>query len=337
MAVSSYFSHGRTILPLGGEPASGRIIAAGFYQPIVESRNECWHGCFSHAEKGWRLSVRLWILGFLMVAFPGTALPGWVTPHGGMLWARMERSEDAPVVVDPSAGAEKLRYELGTRTTNYYHAIPSQVKNIELVAQRLNGTVVKPGQMFSYYQQVGPYTRANGYGMGRMFVGERIVPSVGGGVCQGSSTLYSAILRTGLPVRERHQHGLTVPYLPPGEDATVASDYLDFKFRNNRSTPILITATAGNRHMTVSVWGATPGPEIVVKHRILAEYPFRTIQQVDNKLKPGQTEMVAPGQKGVRAKSWLEIKTPHGTEIKDLGIDTYRPSPRIIRVGPPLA
>ncbi|MDA8207267.1 MAG: hypothetical protein M0Z36_14490, partial [Thermaerobacter sp.] len=106
MAVSSYFSHGRTILPLGGEPASGRIIAAGFYQPIVESRNECWHGCFSHAEKGWRLSVRLWILGFLMVAFPGTALPGWVTPHGGMLWARMERSEDAPVVVDVRAGAE---------------------------------------------------------------------------------------------------------------------------------------------------------------------------------------------------------------------------------------
>jgi vancomycin resistance protein YoaR len=229
---------------------------------------------------------------------------------------------------------DRLPYRLATCTTNYFHATPSQAKNIELVATRLNGAVVSTGQIFSYYRQVGPYTQANGYGWGRMFVGDRIVPSIGGGVCQGSSTLYSALLRTGLPIVERHQHGLTVPYLPPGEDATVAEDYLDFRFRNNESTPVLITAAAGQRHLTVSVWGAHPGPEIVVEHKILDEYPFRTITQTNPRLQPGQTVIKAPGQVGVRVKSWLEIKTAHGTEIKNLGIDTYRASPRIVEVGP---
>lgn len=269
-----------------------------------------------------------------MMLFPGAHIPSAVAPHGGALWAKMEHVTAAPTVVGPEGQPEKLPYELGTRETNYNHASPSQAKNIELVARRLNGTVVEPGHVFSYYKQVGPYTRANGFGWGRMFAGDRIVPSIGGGVCQGSSTLYSAILRTGLAVVERHHHGLTVPYLPPGEDATVASDYLDFKFRNSRSTPVLITAKGGNRHLTVSVWGASPGPEIVVKHQILAEYPFRSIEKRDDKLKPGQTVVDAPGQKGVRVKSWLEIKAPNGTEIKSLGIDTYRPSPRIVRVGP---
>jgi vancomycin resistance protein YoaR len=228
----------------------------------------------------------------------------------------------------------KLPYVLGSRTTNYFHATPSQAKNIELVAQRLNGVVVEPHQVFSYYKVVGPYTAENGYGWGRAFVGDRIVPSVGGGVCQGSSTLYSTLLHTGLPIIERHQHGLTVPYLPPGEDATVSSDYLNFRFLNNRDTPILITAQGGNRHLTVTVWGATPGPEISVQHKILAKYPFHTITRINRGLKPGTTKILAPGQDGVRVESWLEIHSPSGVQRRDLGIDQYRASPRIVETNP---
>ncbi|MCY0865001.1 MAG: VanW family protein [Sulfobacillus sp.] len=281
--------------------------------------------------------MRYWIMVVWLLLWPNVPLPTFLAPHGGRQWAQLEYVPSAPVVVVPgesAARAMKLPYLLARQTTNYNHASPSQAKNIELVAQRLNGTVVKPGQIFSYYARVGPYTAENGFGWGRMFVGDRIVPSIGGGVCQGSSTLYAALLRTGLPIIERHHHGLTVPYLPPGEDATVASDYLDFRFKNNRTTPILITAQAGQRHLTVAIWGATPGPEIVVKHQILAEYPFKIVKRVDPKLKPGQEQVLAPGQKGVSVKTWLEIKTPHGTETRDLGIDRYRPSPRIIAVGP---
>lgn len=278
---------------------------------------------------------RWWILGLWLTIWPHAAVPHFVRSERAALWAQKERVSVklAPLAVDPSGHPTQFPYLLASRTTNYFHAIPTQEKNIALVAQRLNGVVVKPGTVFSYYKVAGPYTAQNGYGWGRMFVGDRIVPSVGGGVCQGSSTLYSAILRTGLPVLERHRHGLTVPYLPPGEDATVASDYLNFRFRNNRATPILITALTKDRHLTVSVWGTSPGPEIVVKHQILEEYPFRVVEEVDPQLKPGETKVVAPGQKGVKVKSWLEEKTTQGVVMKPLGIDTYRPSPRVIRVG----
>ncbi len=227
----------------------------------------------------------------------------------------------------------QLPFELGTKTTNYRHASESQALNIELVARRLNGVEVQAGGVFNYYRVIGPYTQANGYGWGRAFVGDRIVPSVGGGVCQGASTLYAAILRTGLRVIERHQHGLTVPYLPPGEDATVAGDYLNFRFQNTRSTPIMIRAQAGHRLFTVSIWGATPGPRITVHHQILERYPFRTLVQVNPTLKPGEERVAAPGQDGVLARTWLDVTTPHGVERRDLGIDGYRPSPRIVERG----
>ncbi|MCY0877844.1 MAG: VanW family protein [Firmicutes bacterium] len=285
---------------------------------------------------------KIWLAGLWLIAMsignlwgPGESRHPWTVAQ----FSQQEFRPDAPVIIENVPGksqaeALKLPYLLASRTTNYYHATPSQAKNIELVASRLNGAVVQPGHIFSYYQRVGPYTAENGFGWGRMFVGDRIVPSIGGGVCQGSSTLYSALLRTGLPILERHHHGLTVPYLPPGEDATVASDYLDFRFKNNRSTPILITAEAHDRHLTVAIWGATPGPEIVVKHQILAVYPYRTITQRNPRLKAGEQKIVAPGQEGVKVKTWLEIKSPSGVTVKDLGIDQYRPSPRIIEVGP---
>ncbi|MCL8207712.1 MAG: VanW family protein [Actinomycetia bacterium] len=269
----------------------------------------------------------------------------WATLAGVVLGALGARPVSAPRPVDPAPivlvqapGANqpitRLAYRWASVTTNYNHASPSQALNIELTAKRLNGTVLAPGQVFSYYARVGPYTAENGYGWGRAFVGDRIVPSVGGGVCQGASTLYAAVLRTGLRVLERHPHGLLVPYLPPGEDATVAGDYLDFRFQNTSPGPVLITASAQNRTYHLTIWGAVPGPEIVVKHEILERYPFRTIVRTDATLKPGEEKVVAPGQEGVKARSWLEIRTPEGWKTRSLGIDRYRPSPRIILVGP---
>ncbi|MCY0885628.1 MAG: VanW family protein [Firmicutes bacterium] len=244
----------------------------------------------------------------------------------------------APVVVPPPGQAQaqmlKLPYLMASRTTTYYHAIPSQARNIELLAQRLNGTVVEPGQVFNYYAVVGPYTAANGYGEGRMFVGCNIVPSIGGGVCQGASTLYSAILRTGLPVVERHHHSLTVPYLPPGEDATVAGDYLNFRFRNNLRGPVLIGASAGNRHLTVAIWGPVQPPPIEVRHKVLKTFPYTTTRRVNPALKPGEERVIFPGQEGVTVESWLEIREPQGVVRRPLGIDHYRPSPRVVEVGP---
>jgi vancomycin resistance protein VanW len=242
---------------------------------------------------------------------------------------------DLPPVGQKIATQLNLIHLLAQRTTNFNHASASQTKNIELVAQRLNGTLVKAGQVFSYFKQVGPYTVANGYHWGRAFSGDRIVPSIGGGVCQGASTLYSTLLRTGLPIIERHSHSLTVPYLPPGEDAAVASTYKDLKFLNNLSTPVLITASCdpNKRYLTIAIWSAVSSRKITVKHEILERYPYRTLQRHSPTVPPGEANLLFPGQLGVKVKTWLEIQTEQGVKKKYVGVDTYRPSPRIIEVG----
>lgn len=235
------------------------------------------------------------------------------------------------------AASKNIPYLWAQRTTNYHHASPTQAKNIELLARRLNGVMVKPGETFSYYQHVGPYTAANGYGWGRAFANGRIIPSMGGGVCQGASTLYSALMRTGLPIVERHNHELTVPYLPPGEDATVAASvHLDFRFRNDQPRPIMIAAATypKERYLTIAIWGAQVGPSIQVHHRVLATYPVQVLTEQRGHA-PGMhsKHVVAPGQMGVKTDTWLSIKTAHGQVRKEIGIDTYESSPRVVEVG----
>jgi vancomycin resistance protein VanW len=240
---------------------------------------------------------------------------------------------------DPQAFAATLRQagasvEMSRFTTNFRHATPSQEANIALSARRLTGVIVAPGAVFSYNRVVGPYTEANGYGWGRMFVGNRIVPTIGGGVCQGASTLYNAVLLAGLQVVERHPHGLTVPYLPPGRDATVTdTGGLDFRFRNNSGGPVVLWAEAVNRELTVAIYGTKAPPRVRIETEVLRRYPFTTEYVQDPRLPAGTEEVVAPGQEGAASRTWLVVETPNGTVRRLLSQDTYRPSPRIVRRG----
>lgn len=229
-----------------------------------------------------------------------------------------------------------IPYLMGSYSTNFDHATPSQADNIALAARKLNGQVVDPGQVFSYNAVVGPYTEAGGYGWGRMFVGTRIVPSIGGGVCQGASTLYNAVILSNLKIVERHQHGLTVPYLPPGQDATVTdSGGLDFRFRNDTDKPVLIRAATQNRWLTISIYGGKTPPAVTWRHQILETYKKTVAFTTDDQLPVGIRKTVAPGQDGARVRTWITIHHPDGPVTRDLGIDRYRASPQVIAVGPP--
>ncbi|EPZ52708.1 MULTISPECIES: VanW family protein [Alicyclobacillus] len=267
----------------------------------------------------------------------------FVVSETSSAWTPAAKSSAQPYMPpDPSeppgrqtAIALGLPYVLSERTTNYFHASPTQAKNIELVARRLNGTVVAPGETFSYNKHLGPYTAANGYGWGRAFLEDRIVPSMGGGVCQGASTLYSALLRTDLPIVERHQHGLTVPYLPPGEDATVSEPTLDFQFRNDTARPIVIGAATDQeeRFFTVALWGAAPGKPRMVHHKVLRTTNFPTIHKPSDKLPVGQQRIVFPGQPGVEVETWVDNPNEGGHVERRCGVDHYSASPRVIEDG----
>ena len=115
-------------------------------------------------------------------------------------------------------------------------------QNITLSCSKLNGVIVNPGELCSFNQTVGQRTAQAGYQSAPVIVGKRLVPGIGGGVCQTSSTLYNSVLESQLQIVERHPHTLRIGYLPANRDATVSWGGADLKFRNNKPYPIKILA-----------------------------------------------------------------------------------------------
>ena len=131
----------------------------------------------------------------------------------------------------------------------------NRLNNILLAAAAINSIVLEPGERFSFNEVVGVRTSARGYKSAPAFSGGQTVQAVGGGICQVSSTIYSAIKDTDIQVTERHPHGQPISYLPRGRDATVSWGTLDFKFVNNTQYPLRVDVKVENRVITVQVFG----------------------------------------------------------------------------------
>lgn len=128
--------------------------------------------------------------------------------------------------------------------------------NLRLVCGILDGFILQPGEEFSYNGVIGERTEERGFKPAGAYSGTRLVKDIGGGVCQGSSTLYNCVLLADLEVTERVCHGLLVNYLPIGLDAAVNwNTQTDFKFRNNFHFPIQIRAKLDGGYMKMEIWG----------------------------------------------------------------------------------
>ena len=142
---------------------------------------------------------------------------------------------------------------LGEYTTYYYPG--NRGDNIWLASSALSDKIVKTGWVFSFNDTVGPRSYAAGYYNAPVIVDGRAEDGVGGGVCQVSSTLYNAILLAGLTSVERTPHYFPSSYVSAGRDATVADDYLDFKFRNDLNHPVYLKTYASGSELTICVLG----------------------------------------------------------------------------------
>ncbi len=160
-----------------------------------------------------------------------------------------------PSVTVESLGNEAFANKLATYTTNYDASNVNRNNNLVLASEKLNGTIVKPGEEFSYNKTIGERTIASGFKEAKAYAGGKVVLDVGGGICQLSSTLYNAALLTNLDITERHNHYFLTSYVPAGRDATVSWGSVDFKFKNNRKYPIKIESKAGDGVATVSIYG----------------------------------------------------------------------------------
>ncbi|MBO8158218.1 VanW family protein [Thermosyntropha sp.] len=141
--------------------------------------------------------------------------------------------------------------------TGYYTTLlsklPNRTDNINLACQKINGQVLYPGQIFSFNQIVGERTPAAGFKKAPVFAGKKVLPGIGGGICQVSSTLYNAVLDIQLKVIERHPHSMKVSYVPYDKDATVSYGIQDFKFCNTRNHPIQILAQVLDKYVIIAI------------------------------------------------------------------------------------
>lgn len=145
---------------------------------------------------------------------------------------------------------------IGQYSTKYSGSGSSgRVTNMRVAASRLNGTVVYPGETFSTNKCFGESTPENGYKLAGAYINGKLDEDYGGGVCQVSSTLYNAVLRAELSVVERANHSLTVGYVPRGFDATLAGDYIDFKFKNDFDIPVYIESYLSNNQVVINIYG----------------------------------------------------------------------------------
>ena len=165
-----------------------------------------------------------------------------------------------------------------------------RLNNVQVAAKAMDGTILLPGEVFSYNDTLGPRTTANGYLPAPAYIGGKTVDDVGGGICQNSSTLYLAVLRANLEIVERTNHMYTVGYVPDGLDATVAYNALDFKFRNSTPNPIRIEAKVSGRTMIVKLHGTdTENVTVKLETKTLATTPYQVTYKPDSTVAVGKT------------------------------------------------
>ncbi len=209
------------------------------------------------------------------------------------------------------ASAQSLYKTIGTYTTNTT-ANSKRNTNVKLAAQKLNGTIVQPGQELSFNDTVGERTEAKGYQSAAAYNNGEVVQEIGGGVCQVSTTLYNAVLRAGLQISMRRSHTFEPTYVTPGQDATVSWGGPDFRFVNTSKSAVGIRASYYNQTVTVSVYGI-PVLEDGVTYSLEStklgdiDPPAPTYEE-DQSVPLDQEVVVSAGSSGSRWETRLVVK-----------------------------
>jgi len=142
-------------------------------------------------------------------------------------------------------------------TTTINDKNENRVHNIKVAAEELDGTILQPGEIFSFNETVGRRTREKGYKEATIFVDGEKSKGVGGGICQLSTTLYNAALEADLEIVERHRHSREVSYVEEGRDATVVYNSKDLRFKNTKDYPLEIKVSVTEDKVKVSLYKKT--------------------------------------------------------------------------------
>ncbi len=245
-------------------------------------------------------------------------------------------------VDEPQGTAEelgKVKDVLGTFTTSYRTSGSARSANVANGCALINGTTLYPGDEFSTCEAITPFTSENGYYMAASYLNGQVVDSLGGGICQVSTTLYNAVLLSELEVTERHNHSMIVTYVDPSADAAIAeSSGKDFRFVNNTQAPLYIEGvTTDDKHITFTIYGVETrdsGHQVRYESEVVSTtYPDTEVIYVNESLPLGSIS-VQSAHIGYKANLW-KIVTENGREVsrEQVNSSSYKVTPRTATVG----
>lgn len=244
--------------------------------------------------------------------------------------------ETSPKVTTNQIGTEAFPDLLGSFSTTYSTKNTNRSTNIRLASSKINGTVLMPGDTFSYNQVVGKRTTAAGYKSAAVYANGEVTTGIGGGICQVSSTLYNAVLYANLEIIARTNHGFNPGYVKAGRDATVSWGGPDFKFKNNRDYPIKIVCSGTGGKINFQIFGLKTDNEyeVEIQSNIVQTISYKTVYQNDSSLAKGKTKVIQSGSNGCKTETYKILKQNGKVVSKTLlSKDTYNPHNKIVAKG----
>jgi vancomycin resistance protein YoaR len=230
--------------------------------------------------------------------------------------------------------SQGIKEKITSFTTKFTASNKPRSKNISLAGKFIDGTIVAPGETFSFNETVGERTKARGFQVAGVYVNGKVDEGIGGGICQVSTTLYNAVLLADLEIAERRNHSLTVPYVPLSRDAAVSWGTQDFKFKNNTEHYIYIHTKLTNDTITFDLFSTKGNKTVELISTTLErnEAPVKYIE--DSKLEEGKEVVVDKGHDGYKSKLVKKVYVDGKLiEAKTIANDKYLTASKVVKKG----
>ena len=245
------------------------------------------------------------------------------------------------IAIPPDATTEEVAARCGmisSAVTNASSSSSARLNNIRLALSFINGTCLRPGEVFSFNNTVGKRTAERGFKKAGAYSSGEVTEQVGGGICQVSTTLFNAVAKADLEIVERHNHSLTVGYVDKGKDATVNWGSQDFRFKNTTGDNIYICCyLTDDKRVRFGIFGQMleNGETITIEAVTTRTLDYDTRYQASALLAPGQTSVIQEGRVGYEAEAYKLRWDANGNQIsKELLCKSRYPArSRIIQYG----
>ncbi|PKQ17271.1 MAG: hypothetical protein CVT67_00195 [Actinobacteria bacterium HGW-Actinobacteria-7] len=239
-----------------------------------------------------------------------------------------------PKVTTEDARTMGIKRRISVYTTTYSAGNKPRTNNIHTLGDALDGTLIAPGDVFSFNGTIGQRTAQKGYQEAFAIVDGKLVPQLGGGICQVGTTIFNTIFESGLPILERKNHSFYISHYPKGRDATISWGGPDFKFKNDTNHWVLISVSYTSSSITIALYGTDPGYEVEATTsdwRNVKPFSIETVK--DSSMEKGSKIIEDSGVDG-RTITVERTVSKDGKVIRtDKFVSVYKPKTQVVRVG----